>query len=118
MALHNLIGASGEDIATEYVQKQGYTVLERNFRCKLGEIDIIAKDGAQMVFVEVKTRTSSLFGTPLEAITRKKLLSLVKSAEYYLLTNKLGQNYRIDAVEIVMRKGQLNEVNQVKNITF
>lgn len=118
MAQHNITGATGEDVAVEFLVSHKYKLLARNFRTKVGEVDIIARDGIQYVFVEVKTRSSSRFGTPSEAITPKKLLSLIKTAEYYLLVNKLGQNFRIDAVEVIMRNSEVESINQIKNITF
>ena len=118
MAVHNVTGKSGEDEVTEYLKKQKYQILARNFKSKLGEIDIVAKDGDQAVFVEVKTRSSMLFGAPSEAIGYKKLLSLIKASEYYLLINNLDQNYRIDAVEVIMVDGIVKSINQIKNITL
>ncbi len=116
MARHNLTGVIGEDFATDYLKKQKYKIIARNFKTKLGEIDIIAKENSQYVFVEVKTRSSHTFGTPAEAITPKKLLSLIRAGEYYLLINNLGQNYRIDAIE-VDAKESIFSINHIKNIT-
>lgn len=117
MAQHNLTGTSGEVIAAHYLKQQGYTLVETNFRSKLGEIDIVVEDGPQIVFVEVKTRSSTTFGVPSEAITPKKLHSLIQSAEYYLRINNLGQNYRIDAVEVIMQNSTVTSINHIKNIT-
>ncbi len=118
MALHNITGKSGEDIAANWIKDQGYTLVSRNFSSRLGEIDIIAKDGPQIVFIEVKTRSSTVFGAPASAITPKKLSSLIKTAEYYLLMNKIGRNYRIDAVEVIMKNGSVESIHHIKNITL
>ena len=67
-------GNTGEDIATEYLEKQGYIILERNFYCKQGEIDIIAKDKNEVVFVEVKSRSDVGYGLPSEAVTKQKIV--------------------------------------------
>ncbi|MEC4840811.1 YraN family protein [Mycobacteroides chelonae] len=70
------IGSRGEDLAADYLSKDGFTVLDRNWRCRYGELDIIAADGEVLVFVEVKTRTGRAFGTPAEAVTHTKLRRL------------------------------------------
>ena len=78
------IGKSGEDIAVEFLIKQGYYIHERNFRCKLGEIDIIAIDKIdknELVFIEVKTRNQNLFGTPADSIDHKNINHIYKVAE-------------------------------------
>ena len=73
------LGARGEEIAVRYLKRRGYRILERNYRIRLGEIDIIAKQGGDLVFIEVKTRSDILFGSPLESVTpaKQKLLSKV-----------------------------------------
>ncbi len=76
------IGYFGESIATNYIRNQGYIILERNFTCKLGEIDIIAKDKNFIVFIEVKTRYSSFYGNPSESITFRKQNKIYKTANY------------------------------------
>ena len=71
------LGIYGEKLALKYLKKQKYKILEKNFRCALGEIDIVAKDGEFLVFVEVKTRSSNAFGEPMEAVDfykQRKLL--------------------------------------------
>ena len=118
MALHNITGKSGEDAAVNFLQNQKYKILSRNFKSKVGEVDIVAKERDQVVFVEVKTRSNTLFGTPGEAIGYKKLISLIKTAQYYLMINNFSQNYRIDAVEVIMVDGQVKSINQIKNITL
>ena len=77
-------GNTGEDIATEYLEKQGYIILERNFYCKQGEIDIIAKDKNEVVFVEVKSRSDVGYGLPSEAVTKQKIKHLCRTARYFL----------------------------------
>lgn len=82
-------GQLGEDIAQKHLQKQGFKVLERGFRCKLGEIDLIAKKGHDLYFVEVKTRWSDNCGDPLEAITQFKQRQIIKTAKFYLAKKRL-----------------------------
>ena len=78
------LGAKGEEIAVRYLKRRGYRILERNYRIRLGEIDIIAKQGGDLVFIEVKTRSDSLFGSPLESVTLAKQKQLSKVALEYV----------------------------------
>lgn len=114
-----LEGKQGEDIASDYLKKQGYKIIERNFKKRYGEIDIVAIDKDVLVFVEVKTRSSNQFGSPLESITPWKLKSVIKTAQYYKLTHKnLPDSLRIDAVSIKLsQEGSVNELELVKNIS-
>lgn len=84
-------GTSYEIKAEEYLIKKGYKILERNFRNRSGEIDIIAKDGEYFCFVEVKYRTTNDFGSPLEAVDYRKQNQIRKVAMYYLMKNKLSE---------------------------
>ena len=74
------LGRYGEEVAARYLRDHGLTILERNWRCDLGELDIVAREGDVLVVCEVKTRTSSSFGTPQEAVTRRKLARLRRLA--------------------------------------
>ena len=113
MKIANPIARFGEDKACEYLKKLGFKIIERNFRRGYGEIDIVAIDKDVLVFVEVKTRTSSFYGTPLEAITYWKLKALIKTAEFYKLTHpKLPESLRIDAVSVALLGG--NKVESIK----
>ncbi|GAB05696.1 hypothetical protein GOAMR_42_00130 [Gordonia amarae NBRC 15530] len=78
------IGRLGEDIATDYVTDAGWTVLERNWRCRYGELDIIAVDGTVLVVVEVKTRASRMYGDPAEAVTPDKLARMRRATQVWL----------------------------------
>lgn len=84
-------GTSYEIKAEEYLIKKGYKILERNFRNRSGEIDIIAKDGEYFCFVEVKYRTTNDFGSPLEAVDYRKQNQIRKVAMFYLMKNKLSE---------------------------
>ena len=96
-------GALGEKIALDFLIKRDFTILERNFRCREGEIDIIARQGDCLVFVEVRTRTSSNMGTPEESITPAKGQRLVALAQTYLQSHEdLPAQWRIDVVAIDM----------------
>ena len=84
-------GTSYEIKAEEYLMQKGYKILERNFRNRSGEIDIIAKDGEYFCFIEVKYRTTNDFGSPLEAVDYRKQNQIRKVAMYYLMKNKLSE---------------------------
>lgn len=96
------LGKRGEDIAAAHLSRRGYKVLERNWRCARGEIDIIATFGAHLVFVEVKTRSSRAFGAPLESITFLKLSRLKSLALAWCQAhpNQSG-SLRIDAIGVI-----------------
>lgn len=107
-------GDAGEDLACRYLEKQGYEILERNKHySRFCEIDIIAKYKDTTVFVEVKTRKTDGFGSPLEAITKTKYANIKKGVQFYLSENKL-KNYRIDVVGITL-KPEI-KIEHVKNI--
>jgi putative endonuclease len=94
-------GKKGESIAVKQLRKNGYKILERNFRTKLGEIDIIAKDGDVIVFIEVKARQTTCYGSPKHAITWTKQNKISKTALLYLKsTNQLNKRARFDVVTI------------------
>lgn len=96
-------GDAGEDLACRYLEKQGYEILERNKNySKFCEIDIIAKLKKTVVFVEVKTRKTDSFGTPLEAITKTKYENIKKGVQFYLSENKV-KDYRIDVIGITLK---------------
>lgn len=101
------LGSWGEDAAEKYLKKKGYTILERNFRCKLGEIDIIALDGRSLVFIEVKTRRNQNYGLPCEAVTAVKLQHLKRTAAYYTAVHNADcWEPRLDVIEILARDGR------------
>lgn len=95
-------GIEGENIAAEYLKKQGYRILERNYTTKAGEIDIVAEDKNTLVFVEVKARENTAFGQPIEAITRDKVKSIIRTAQLYLVAHKRQNSFcRFDVVEVL-----------------
>lgn len=101
------LGIRGESMAVNYLQKQGYKILQRNFRCRHGEIDIICSREHTIIFVEVKTRISTNFGTPEESITRTKQHHIHKAALAYLETcNQPFPEIRFDVIGILCDDGQ------------
>lgn len=107
-------GYCGEDLACRYLEKNGYVILERNKHySRFCEIDIIAKHKNTVVFVEVKTRKTNAYGSPMEAITRTKYENIRKGVQYYISENKV-KDYRIDVVGITL-KPEL-KIEHLKNI--
>lgn len=96
------IGQLAEKTALEYLKKQGLKHIENNYRCKLGEIDIIMRDKNNLVFIEVRCRNNEIFGSALETVTKSKQLKLIRTAEYYLQSNNLlnTENCRFDVLAI------------------
>lgn len=123
MRISNPTAKLGEDKACEYLKKIGFKIIERNFRKGYGEIDIVAieetkKDGKVLVFVEVKTRTSNLFGSPLEGITYWKLKTLIKMAQFYKLSHpNLPESLRIDAVSVILNGNEVENIELTRNIS-
>lgn len=116
MYKNQIIGKKGEDIATEFLKKNKYKILERNFYCNQGEIDIIAKDKNEIVFIEVKTRNNIKYGMPSEAVTIQKQKHLKRATEYYIYKNNLYNEFiRLDVIEILF-KGELCTINHIKQI--
>ena len=111
-------GDRGEDIAAKYLQKLGYRIVARNFSCKMGEIDIVAVNDASKViaFVEVKSRNSTKYGLPCQAVGLRKQRKLINTAEYFMLSHRgLGQyQMRMDVFEI-LRLGGFVYVRHLKN---
>ena len=111
------LGAAGEKLAQEYLKKKGYKVIETNFRCRHGEIDIVARKDKSVVFVEVRTKSSDAFGTPEESITRQTRERLVATALAYLTSHPgLPENWRIDLLAIEAdRDGKARRVSLIEN---
>ncbi len=110
------IGRLGEDLAARYLQSQGYRILERNYRCRDGEIDLVAVDGSCLVFVEVRTRRSTRFGTPEESVTPWKKDKLLRAAQSYVAERGWEGFWRIDLLAIeISPKGSIKRINLVKN---
>jgi len=100
------LGTRGEEIALAYLKKRRFRVVETNYRCKCGEIDIIARDGSVLVFVEVKTRRTATYGPPQLSVTHFKQRQISKAALTWLAKNRLMEsNARFDVVGVVLREG-------------
>jgi putative endonuclease len=102
------LGTDGERAAEKYLRRQRYTILLRNYRCRAGEVDLIALDRRTVVFVEVKTRTQVGFGSPLEAVDPRKQRQIRRAAQYYLSENRLhNRDARFDVVGVWWEQGEL-----------
>jgi len=114
------IGDNAENLATNYLKKIGYKILERNYQIRGGEIDIVAKDRETLVFVEVKARYSHEFGAPIESITYFKLKALLKTALFYIQKINWGDRaYRVDLLGIDFTSSKDHpEFELIKNITL
>jgi putative endonuclease len=112
------LGARGESLAVEKLEIEGYHIRDRNWRTREGELDIVAKDGDTIVFVEVKARTNRRFGLPEEAVTKKKRQRLLKAALAYLDAHQLfDANWRFDFIAIeCSSKGELIRIEHLVDI--
>ena len=117
MAAKDTLGRRGEQVAGEYLVGTGMTLVERNWRCALGEIDLIMRDGSETVFVEVKTRAGLGYGHPLESITAVKLARLRRLAGAWCEAHpdQVGA-IRIDAVAIVAPRGGAVTVEHLRRV--
>jgi putative endonuclease len=109
------VGAHGEAAASEHLEAIGYRILARNYRCRFGEIDIIAADGEVLVFVEVKTRSPSRYGLPRDAVTAAKRRKFARTASHYMMQHLEGEcAYRADIVEVAVLRGAVAAVRHLK----
>ena len=97
------LGRRGEDLAVAALEKRGYEIIERNYRCRLGEIDVVARQGPEIVFLEVKTRRTAGFGEPQDAVTAAKARRLINLGHTYIAEKGLRDpQWRIDVVAVWM----------------
>jgi len=111
------VGDIGEELARKFLKKKGYRIHETNFRCREGEIDIIAEHKDYLVFIEVRTKTGTSFGSPEESVTFAKKEKLIASALAYMSSHKdLPDNWRIDFVGIELdEKGKATRIELIEN---
>jgi putative endonuclease len=108
------LGREGERLAAQFLEKQGLVIVERNFRTRCGEIDLIARDNKELVFIEVKTRSGPDFGTGLEAVDRRKCRQIVRVAQEYLLRHDaFNEPARFDVIAILL--GDHAHIDHIKN---
>lgn len=109
-------GKKGEEIASKYLNDNGYEVIKQNFRCKLGEIDLIAIKNNTIIFVEVKTRSNTKFGTPEQAVNSNKRKHILRTSQVFLAQNRLN-NYdlRFDVISVYMN-GDIYKIEHFEDI--
>ena len=109
MGRNNIVGAWGESVAAEYLAKKHYKIVGLNYRCRYGEIDIIAKKDNVIVFTEVKYRKNEEMGTPAEAVNHWKQQHIIRAAKAYIAQNCLmeeGYDFRFDVAEVLTQDGK------------
>lgn len=109
-------GAFGEQAAEHYLLKHRYKILDRNYFCRFGEIDIIAEKKGFLAFVEVKTRAEDARYTPREAVDAFKQGRIIKTAQYYLYHNRAELQPRFDVIEVVTEKDRPDKVRSINHI--
>ena len=114
---NKLKGDLGERFVNQYLEKNQYDVLCRNFKCSFGEVDIVFKDKNELVFAEIKTRTGIEYGFPAEAVTDFKKKHILNTAKYFLYkTNMLKENIRFDVIEVYLVNNKKPIINHIKNV--
>lgn len=117
MAAKDDLGRHGEDLAAQFLADAGYTLIDRNWRCPRGEIDLVARDGNDTVFVEVKTRSSTAFGHPFEAITAQKIARLKRLAGVWCEAHPYRRGViRIDAISVIAPAGHAPVIEHLRRI--
>ena len=113
------VGFQGERYAENILKNNGYKIIERNYYSKEGEIDIIAKDGETLVFVEVKLRKSKKYGLPEETVTQRKVYKIKRTGQYYLNEKKLKvKSLRIDVVSVLFHNNELVREKIIKGVSL
>ena len=118
MAAHNELGKWGEDLAADYLQRKGYTIIERDWKSGKRDLDIIAQDGNVIVFVEVKTRRNRLYGEPEESVDYHKLQNLQQAISHYLKFKHIRQEIRFDIISIVGTVGTDPDIQHIQDVTL
>lgn len=114
-----MLGKKGEDIAEKILLGEGYKILDRNYRTREGEIDIVAMDDEYIVFIEVKSGASKKYGAPEEKVTPGKIRKIIKAAQKYLEEKGMENTpWRIDVLALEFEKGKLKEKRLIKNAIF
>lgn len=117
MANHNELGEKGEDLAVDFLTKQGYEILERNYTFQKAEVDIIAKKEAVLAVVEVKTRSTNVFGNPQDFLKPKQIQRIVKAVDHYVTSNQMDVEVRFDIIAII-KNGTQFDIEHLENAYF
>lgn len=111
-------GQLGEAAVAGYLEEEGYSILERNFKRAGGEIDLIAAGKGYILFVEVKTRGKNPLAAPRYAVTRAKQLRIISTAQKYLMEREVDLQPRFDVAEVYLEDGRVKEINYLENAFF
>ncbi len=117
MAQHNELGKKGEQLAVDFLLKNGYNILERNYRFDKAEVDIIARQNDTLAVIEVKTRSSTDFGNPQDFVKPKQIQRLVKAVDEYVNVNSLDVEVRFDIIAII-REGKSFNIEHLENAFY
>lgn len=117
MAEHNELGKKGEQLAAEYLEKKGFTILEKNFVYQKAEIDIIAQNQNTLIVVEVKTRSSIDFGSPEEFVKPSKIKLLVKAIDHYVISRNIESKIQFDIIA-VFKKGSSFKIEHIEDAFY
>jgi len=117
MAHHNELGKKGEQLAVDFLLKNGYSIVERNYRFDKAEVDIIAQQKDTLAIIEVKTRSTSDFGNPQDFVKPKQIQRLVKAVNEYVIKNDLDVNIRFDIIAIT-KQGKTYEIEHLENAFY
>lgn len=118
MATHNELGKWGEDVAADYLERNGFLIVERDWKSGHRDLDIVAWDGPTLVFVEVKTRQNREFGNPEWAVNYSKLRNLRLAAQHYIQYRHVDQPYRFDVVTVVGQPGRTPEIEHIEDFQW
>jgi len=117
MSQHNEVGKIGEELAKKFLEKQGYKIIEQNYRTKYAEIDLVTRKGKDLIFVEVRTKVGETFGAPEDTINKNKMRKLWGNATAYATFKKWDGPSRIDAICIVLKPDySVERLNHYENI--
>ena len=109
-------GQVGERVAAAHLERTGHRILERNYRCTYGEIDLVAEEGAELAFVEVRTRSGPSFGSPEESITWPKKQRMTRCALAYLSERQVkDRRWRIDLIAVLLERGQVTRLEHYRH---
>ena len=117
MAYHNELGKLGEQLAEDYLSRNGYEILHRNFVYNKAEIDIIAQKDNQIVVIEVKTRNSDYFGNPQDFVTKGKIKLLVMAANQFVISRQINKEVRFDIIA-VLKNRNIEQVEHFENAFY
>lgn len=109
------LGLKGEIVAAKYLRKKGYKILEKNFQCRFGELDLIARDKDCLVFCEVKTRSEGMIALPQESVTYAKQQKMIKTALFWVQSKELDLPMRFDVIAVTAEQGKMT-VTHLENV--